>query len=205
MGPASEDNSEPVRPEAEGPVPEASSIVNVLYHELRAIAASYCRPGVSGTLQPTVIVHEAYLKLAGFASRANRGTHPWRNREHFLAAAATAMRQVLIDYARKQRAQKRSPEGPGQRVDVELVVTSDSARSASHASLDAVELDDVLGQLESADPRAARVVELRFFGGLTVDETAGVLGLSRTSVEESWRTARAWLLSRLQPDGERRS
>lgn len=179
-----------------------------LYADLRAIAASYCGAGTYGTIQPTVIVHEAYLKLAGFEARkrdplaADAAADPWQNRQHFLAVAATAMRQVVVDHARRLRASKRHPEesGGGNRVFIDLAMqpADDSGRSSS--TLDLVELDDALGCLEAADPRAARVVELRFFAGMTVEETAGAMGLSRTSVEVSWRAARAWLLAQLQPD-----
>jgi RNA polymerase sigma factor (TIGR02999 family) len=186
---------------------QADPLTAALYSELRAIAAKYCQHGTSGTLQPTMIVHEAFLKLAAFETRAKGkvgdggSIEPWQDREHFLAVAATAMRQVLIDYARKRRSAKRASNGDGERVELTLVAAGPSNASAAASMLDVVELDDALRSLEAADPRAARVVELRFFAGMTIEETARAMGLGRTSVEESWRTARAWLLTQLHPDG----
>jgi len=184
----------------------ADRFAEALYPVLHAIASTYCQPGVSGTLQPTVIVHEAYLKLANFAAQAPKdgveapGPGWWKDREHFLAVAATAMRQVLVDYARRRKTLKRSGDSAAQRLDVSLLVNEPATGTGAHSMLDVVELDDALRYLENADPRAAQVVILRFFGGLTVDETARVMGLGRTTVEESWRTARAWLLTQLQHD-----
>lgn len=184
----------------------ADPLVAMLYDDLRAIAASYCLPGTSGTIQPTVVVHEAYLKLAGFEARTPRTDGPadagpvWQDREHFLAVAATAMRQVLVDYARRRRSVKRAGSGEGARVDLDLAAAGQGAASGS-PMVDVVELDDALRGLEAVDPRAARVVELRYFAGMTVEETGRTLGLGRTSVEASWRVARAWLLSQMHPEG----
>lgn len=184
----------------------ADRFAEALYPVLHAIASTYCQPGVSGTLQPTVIVHEAYLKLATFAAQPPKpgaeGTDAvwWKDREHFLAVAATAMRQVLVDYARRRKALKRAGEFSAERADVDLLVSEPSLGRGGRSMIDVAELDDALRCLENADPRAAKVVVLRFFGGLTVDETARVMGLGRTTVEESWRTARAWLLTQLDHD-----
>lgn len=158
-------------------------------------------------MQPTVVVHEAYLKLAGFELRAQRSADgraagsAWNDREHFLAVAATAMRQVLVDYARRRRSAKRAGQTEGERVELDLAASTGDRIVAAGSTLDVVELDDALRGLEAVDARAARVVELRFFAGMTVDETARAMGLGRTSVESSWRSARAWLLTQLHPTG----
>lgn len=165
--------------------------MSLCYQQLRDLAASFYLASPNGTLQPTLIVHEAYLKLAG-AESARKQADPndpvWTSREHFLAVAATAMRQVVADYARKRRAAKRDPGGS--RLDFGFL--SPAARDLGAVGV--VDLDDALSGLATLDPRAARVVELRFFAGMTVDETAAAIGVSRSTVEGDWRIARAWLL-----------
>lgn len=167
------------------------------YTVLRSLAATYLRQVRGGTLQPTLLVHEAYLKLAGSAGRAaGVGGSPFTDREHFLAVAALAMRQVVQDHARKRRALKRAGAGVGSRIGLdEAVFLSDSGRDPRVAGV--VDLDDALTELAKADPRAARVVELRFFGGLTVEQAARVLEIGVTTAEKDWRSARAWLFMRL--------
>ena len=164
----------------------------LLYSELRRQAGRYMRrERRCHTLQPSGLVHEAYLRLA------NAPDLDWHDRAHFFAIAAKVMRQVLVDHARRRRAAQR--EG--------CLVTFDDADAPVDAPLDPPELLDLenaLRELAALDPRQARVVELRFFGGLDVQETADVLGLSERTVKREWQTARAWLQHRLlQGAGER--
>jgi RNA polymerase sigma factor (TIGR02999 family) len=162
----------------------ANELLPLVYEQLRALAGSYFRgqPG-DHTLQPTALVHEAYIKLINPDSVADKN---YRGRAHFMAVAATAMRQILQDRARRKRAAKHGGE-------LERV-TLDGVHTPSDQSIvDMVALDDALSRLAEADPRAARIVELRFFGGLTNDEVAQVLELSTRMIEKEWRRTRAWL------------
>jgi RNA polymerase sigma factor (TIGR02999 family) len=149
----------------------------IIYLELKALAAH-----ISGdprhTLQPTALVHEAYVRLA-------RQEGSWTDRKHFFHVAARAMRQVLIDHARRRDADKRG--GAGERV------TFAEALDSRQGDLDLVEFEDALSVLESRDERQARVVELRFIVGLSIDDTADVLGVSPRTVNVDWQMARAWL------------
>lgn len=167
---------------------DSSSISNLLpliYDELRRIAAAHlARERVNHTLQPTALAHEAYLKLVD-QSRAQ-----WNDRAHFLAIAAEAIRRILIDHARLRQAAKR---GGGQRLT--LILADDQA--SSHHDVDLIELEDALERLGQLSARQAKVVELRFFAGLEVTETAEVLGVSPRTVKGDWRIARAWLAREL--------
>jgi RNA polymerase sigma factor (TIGR02999 family) len=154
-----------------------------IYGELRALAASYFRGRPGQTLQPTALVHEAYLRLA----RAD--AEQWKDRAHFMAVAATAMRQILLDAARRRLAQKRGGAGR------ERVTLSNLP--AFEPTVDLVALDDLLAKLAALDERQARLVELRFFGGLTEDEAADALGVSLRTVQKDWRKAKAWLMAEL--------
>jgi RNA polymerase sigma factor (TIGR02999 family) len=152
-----------------------------VYAELRKLAAQYLRrERKSHTLQPTALVHEAYLKLVG-QTRVD-----WRGRAHFLAFAAQAMRQILVDHARRHRAAKRGGNRHRIALDDNLVIESD--RSA-----DVLAIEDALTKLAKLDPRQAQMVELRFFGGLSIAEVAKVMGTSKRSVEREWTMVRAWL------------
>lgn len=157
------------------------ALVQEVYDQLRKLAASYVRRTGSSSIQPTALVHEAWLKIERHDDFADR--------EHFAAVAATAMRQILIDRARSRGRLKRS----GDRVRTTLTGLAEDA-----PDLELVDLARALEQLEALDPRGVRVVELRWFGGLTAAETARALGVSTRTVEASWRTSRAWLLSRLR-------
>jgi RNA polymerase sigma-70 factor (ECF subfamily) len=166
---------------ASGDRAAAEALMPLVYDELRRLSGSLMRSqATSHTLQPTALVNEAYLKLIN----APEGFH---NRPHFMAVAATAMRQILTDHARRKRAAKR---GGG-----EARAVGDIAQVADPAGrgLDPIVLDDALTKLASLDPRRHRVVELRFFGGLNVEEVADLLGVSRSTAEADWRSARAWL------------
>ena len=161
------------------------ALLPIVYEQLRRMASGAMHAqSPAHTLQPTALVHEAYLKLIG-PDRA------YADAAHFMAVASLAMRQILTDHARRARAARRG--GDRRRIDVD---TSGLAGSGE-GMIDAVALDDALTRLADLDPRRHRVVELRFFGGLTVDEVADVLHVSKSTVEADWRAARAWLTADL--------
>jgi RNA polymerase sigma factor (TIGR02999 family) len=163
-----------------------TELLQLVYAELRRIAARHFRSERAGhTLQTTALVHEAYLRMSEQLDQS------WANRYQFFAVAAQAMRQILIDYGRRHRAQKR---GSGQ-----THLSIDDAFLPARVRLDDVLLiDRALQRLATWDERASRVVELRFFGGLTEQETAAVLGVSVRTVKRDWTAARAWLQQELR-------
>jgi RNA polymerase sigma factor (TIGR02999 family) len=170
---------------------ETSRLTELLYAELRQIAAGYLRSEDPGhTLQPTALVHEAFLRLSSHETA-------WHDRTHFLAMAATTMRRILVDHARRRSALKRETGL--------LVTLGDSAESSADGerSVELLVLDDALERLTKLDPRTGRVVELRFFGGLSVDECASTLGISPASVKRDWSFARAWLGRELETERAR--
>jgi RNA polymerase sigma factor (TIGR02999 family) len=156
-------------------------LMPLVFDELRQIARRYLgREGREHTLQPTALVNELYLKLI------DRRRVRWKNRAQFFSVAAEMMRQILVDYARARLAQKRGREY--------LSVSLDDSRgTAERQDLELVALDDALTALAELDPRQAKVVELRFFAGLTAEETAEALQVSPATVKRDWRTARLWL------------
>ncbi len=159
-----------------------SGLFTLVYRELRRVAAGYLRGQRRGhTLTPTALVHEAYLRLAA------NSTPGWEDRVHFLAVGARAMRSALVDHERARRASKRG----GQLTRVTL--SEEMFPISSPSSIGLIEFDELLTKLAALDPRLARLVELRAFGGLTVDEVGQVLNLSSTTVKREWRTAKAWL------------
>jgi RNA polymerase sigma factor (TIGR02999 family) len=156
-------------------------LIPILYDELRRIAARYLRSERPGhTLQPTALVHEAYLRLC------DQQDVQWQNRAHFLGCAAQVMRNLLVDHARARRAAKR---GGGER----KLTLSAAALLSREPELDLVALDEALRALEGIDPVRGRVVELPYFAGLGVEQTAEVLGIAPATVKRHWTTARAWL------------
>lgn len=167
--------------------PEAGSkLIPLVYGELRRIAAGYMRRERTGhTLQATALVHEAYFKLLGQRSVT------WQNRAHFLGVAAQVMRRILIDHARSHVRDKR---GGGH----EAVPLDEALVFSPERSQDFLVLDSALDRLAEFDPRQSRIVELRFFGGLTVEETAEVLGISPKTVKRDWNVAKAWLHGELK-------
>jgi len=175
-----------------GDADAAGQLLPIVYHELRALAGRMFRDEPSHhTLQPTAIVHEAYLRLIA----SSGGT--WTGRAHFLAVAAKAMRQILIDHARRRNAAKRG--GADWRR-----ISLDRALAAVEAdTVDATDLDDALTRLAERSERQATIVELRVFGGLTVDEVADVMGLGRTTINGEWTIAKAWLKRELLGHGSR--
>ncbi len=156
-----------------------------VYDELRRIAGHLMqdeRPGI--TIQTTALVHEAYLKLIDVANV------DWQHRAHFFAVSAQIMRRILLDQARRRLAAKRG--GPAQRLNLDELPDIESGRPG-----ELIALDDALVALAKIDPRKAQVIELRFFAGLSVEETAEVLKVSSDTVMRDWRLARAWLLAEL--------
>ena len=169
-----------------GDAPALEALMPLVYAELRRLAAHYLkgeRPGQ--TLQPTALVHEAYLKL--LKDRPER----WQNRAHFSAIAAHAMRQILIERARARDALKRGGGQPRVTFDEGLPA------AAPDQSVDMIALDAALDRLAALDPGQARIVELRYFGGLSIEETAEAMKISPATVKRHWAAARAWLAKEL--------
>ena len=165
----------------EGDQQAVHALLPLVYEELRRLAHQYLRKERPGhTLQSTALVHEAYLRLE------KQGEVKFENRAHFMAICAQLMRQILVEYARRRGAAKRDG---GYKLSLDDVVVSAKSRD-----LDLVALDDALTQLSKLDPQQSRIVELRFFGGLSIEETAEVLGISSATVKRDWATARVWLL-----------
>jgi RNA polymerase sigma factor (TIGR02999 family) len=162
------------------------SLLPLVYQELRRLAAGYIRREKPGqTLQPTALVHEAYLRLM------KDGPDRWQNRAHFCAIAARSMREILIERARTRHAQKRF--GGQARVTFE-----DALIAGGEQSIDLLALDEAIDRLAALDSDQARIVELRFFGGLTVEETADAMTISPATVKRQWTLARAWLARELE-------
>lgn len=157
----------------------------MVYKELRNLAARYLRRERSDhTLQSTALVHEAYLRLI------DQNQVQWQNRAHFFGVAAQMIRRILVDHARTRHAQKRG--GNAQKLSLDEAIGLPEQRD-----LDIIALDDALKQLAELDPQQSKVIELRFFGGLSIEETAEAIGISPATVKREWVTARAWLLRQL--------
>ena len=162
-------------------------LMPLVYTQLHALASHYLRGEREGhTLQPTALVHEAYVRLAG---QSDAG---FNNRVHFFGAAATVMRRILVDYARRRLASKR---GAGRLVDLDSALTA-----GVDPRVDFIALDEALTRLAAHSPTPARVVELRYFGGLSVAETATLIGVAPITVKRHWAFARAWLRRELDTD-----
>ena len=163
-----------------------AELVVLLYSELHSLASRHLRRERSDhTLQTTALVHEAYLRLAN-----QREVH-WKNKEQFLGVAAQLMRRILVDYSRGHGAKKR---GKG----FEKVFLDEAAGVSKGKAADVIALDEALTRLAEFDPQQAHLVELRFFGGLDIEESAGVLRVSRTTVKRNWNVAKAWLARELR-------
>jgi RNA polymerase sigma factor (TIGR02999 family) len=174
--------------------PRASeALLPLVYDELRKLAASKLANEIPGqTLQATALVHEAYLRLA--PSGGSGAVEPrWDSRGHFFAAAAEAMRRILIEQARRKQSQKRG--GGAQRVDAEIDVLSAADEDSSAADL--LALDEALKLFEAEDPARAKVVKLRYFAGLSIEDTAKALGISVATTKRHWVYARSWLFGKL--------
>jgi len=161
------------------------SLMPLVYSELRRLARHYLQGERSDhTLQSTALVHEAYMRLAG------QNPPQWQNRAHFFAVSAQLMRQILVDYARSHRASKRGG-------DICRLALEEAGEQSQALDVDIVALDDALKSLAEMDSQQSRVVELKFFGGLSIEEAAEVLGVSASTVKRDWTTARAWLYREL--------
>jgi RNA polymerase sigma factor (TIGR02999 family) len=161
--------------------PTVNAALPAVYDELRQVAANYLRRERSDhTLQPTALVHESYLRLL------NQKTVDWSNRLEFFSIASRMMRRILADHAIARKAEKRGGGAPKVQLDAALDFCNDHA-------IDVAAVDDALRHLETMDPRQAQLVELRFFGGLTIEETAEVMAISPATVKREWMTARRWL------------
>lgn len=157
------------------------AMLPLVYDELHRLAEVYLsREGTGHTLQPTALVHEAYLRLV------DQRRVDWRNRAQFVGVAAGMMRRILVDHARERLARKRG--GGARPVSLSLIESP-----SGQPDVELIALEQALGKLTEADPRKARVVELKFFGGLTIEEIGEVLGISDATVEREWSFARAWL------------
>jgi RNA polymerase sigma-70 factor (ECF subfamily) len=165
------------------------NLIPMVYENLRRLAAGYMQRESAGhPLQATALVSEAYLRLV------DQRRVKWRNRAHFFGVAAGIMRRILIDYARRRHAERRG--GDWHRV----TLTGVDVASGGPSQFDVLALHDLLERLAVFDPRQARIVELRYFGGLTIDEAAEVIGVSEATVAREWTIAKAWLRANLSPD-----
>lgn len=163
-----------------------NQILPHIYDELRRLAGSYLRRERSDhTLQPTALVHEAYMKLI------DQNRVKWQNRAHFFGIAAQVMRRILMDHARKHTAEKRGGEAELLPIEEEILVVSHDKSS------ELVALDDAMNELARLDPDKAKIVELRYFGGLSIEETAEVMEVSVPTINRHWKMAKAWLHSEL--------
>jgi RNA polymerase sigma-70 factor, ECF subfamily len=183
---APQEVSQLLRAWSEGDRTAFDQLMPIVYQELRHMAGRYMdRQQAGHTLQTTALIHEVYLRLIDCRQEV-----PWQNRAHFFGVAATAMRHILVDYARTRQAAKR---GGG----VFQIPLDEAAIRGEERTADLVALDDALQALAQIAHRKSQVVELRYFGGLTVDETAEVLKVSPETVARDWRLARSWLLREL--------
>jgi RNA polymerase sigma factor (TIGR02999 family) len=191
MNAATQEVTELLQSWARGDRSALDRLVPLVHEELHRLAHRCMRHEQPGhTLQTTALVNEAYLRLV------NADTVRWEDRSHFFAISATVMRRILVDFARARRAKKREAIRLKVPVDLESLQVA-----APRPDADVVALDDALQSLAAFDARGARIVELRYFGGLTVEESAEVLGVSSKTVKRDWAAARAWLMGELERDG----
>jgi RNA polymerase sigma factor (TIGR02999 family) len=198
-GRAAKDAGAPRRSAEDAAGAKAEELMPQVYEELRRLAANYLRQERPGqTLQATALVHEAFLRLS------KEKNQPWKNRTHFLAIAALSMRQILVQRARARHAEKRG--GGAEKISLDESVVADqrgvsSGRSENPGGVDVLALDGALDKLAALDPQQAKIVELRYFGGLTVEEAAEALDISPATVKRHWTVARAWLKKELSEPG----
>jgi RNA polymerase sigma factor (TIGR02999 family) len=179
---------------ASGQQGDLDALMGAVYQDMRRLAASHLSGERRGhTLSPTALVHEAYVKLID-----QRSTN-WTDRLHFFAIAARIIRRILIDHARSRDADKR---GGGDRANRTMIRIGEQDIAAPERDVDLIALDEALQELAQLDAQQARIVELRYFGGCTVDEVAELLRIGKRTVDRDWQAAKAWLLVRLSEDGE---
>jgi RNA polymerase sigma factor (TIGR02999 family) len=172
---------------SEGDQQALERLMPLVYSELRRLASNYLRRERAGhTLQPTALVNEAYLKLI------DQRNARWQNRAHFFGISAQLMRRILVDHARQRQAAKRGGD------DQQRVSITNVEPVAQQAPVDLLALNEALDELATMDPQQSRIVELKFFGGLSIEETAEVLGIGHATVERDWKSARAWLRRKLE-------
>lgn len=170
---------------SEGKRGAVDELLPIIYDELKRIAANYLRrERADHTLQPTALVNEAYMKMIDITQVS------WQNKAHFVGVAANQMRRILVDHARQHNAQKRGGE-------FHILTLNEEIDKANEESADLIALDDALTELARMDETKAKIVELRYFGGLTMEETAEVLGVSVITVKRHWKMAKAWLYGEL--------
>jgi RNA polymerase sigma-70 factor (ECF subfamily) len=187
--PAPEEVSQLLRDWSNGDQAALDKVMPVVYQELHRLAHYYMRKERAGhTLQTTALVNEAYLRLADYKRMR------WQSRAHFFAVAAQVMRRILVEQARSKNFQKRG--GGAEKISLDETAIVSPGRSA-----EVIAVDEALTDLESWDPRKGRIVELRFFGGLSIEETAEVLKVSPTTVQREWRSAKAWLYRAISEGG----
>jgi RNA polymerase sigma-70 factor, ECF subfamily len=175
---------------ASGERRDLDALMGAIYDDMRRLAASHMRrERDQHTLQPTALVHEAYVKLV------DQRSTDWRDRLHFFAVASRIIRRILIDHARERQAEKRGGSGAA----MEL---GDQDVAAPGRSVDLIALDEALVDLAALDEQQAKVVELRYFGGCTIDEIAELLKVGRRTVDRDWQAAKAWLFARLEAGGD---
>ena len=179
--PSMHDVTQVLRELSDGQESAPARLMPLVYDELRKLAQGYLQEErTDHTLQATALVHEAYIRLVDWKNVT------WQNRAHFFALAAQVMRRILVDHAREKQAQKRG--GGSTRLSLE-----DAVSFAQPREVDLVALDDALKELAELDPTQSKIVELRFFGGLTIEETAEALRISPATVKREWTMAKAWL------------
>lgn len=165
----------------------AEKLLPMVYQELHRLARAYMRrERAEHTLQPTALINEAYLRLA-------KDDIDWQNREHFIGVAAQVMRRVLVDYARQHNAEMRGGDLKRVELHEEFAISPERIEEL-------ISLDEALGLLAKENPRQARIIELRYFGGLSVEQTAAILGIAERSVKRDWALARVWLFRKLRPN-----
>ena len=182
--------AESLEPEKTAPLPQAEELIAELYTELKRLASCLMRRERGGTLQPTALIHEVYLKLCQ-QDGAN-----WTDRNHFLAVACQSMRRILVDHARRRAALKR-----GRPVQSVLLDSIPEPEFRSQHIEDVIAVDELLVKLSGWDSRLAKFVELRYFGGLTTEEAATVLGISYDQARRDWTVARVWFRTELHLQG----
>ena len=186
--PSTHEVTQVLRELSDGQESAPQRLMPLVYDELRKLAAGYLKgERADHTLQATALVHEAYLRLVDWKNVS------WQNRAHFFALAAHAMRGILVDHARARKAEKR---GGG----MTKLALEEAVSFPRRSEVDLLALDESLRELAEFDPAQSRIVELRFFGGLTIDETAEVMGISPATIKREWKMAKAWLHQRIARD-----